>query len=262
MRRIRICLEAGCVLVTVLSITACSPQVTATLPGVVQVQTVGTAENNPRTVLIHTSETVEVVPDMAEIVYGVTTEHRDASACQQENAEKLDEILAYLKDKGYEDSSIKTTGFSLNPQYDWSGNSRKLVGYEMSTQITVTDVPMEDVGALLSQTVETGANEIQNVTYFSSTYDEAYEEALAKAVEMAQSKAETLAHAGGYQVVGIMSIVEQADSQYGRYVESGISRNSSLDAAAEKAMAVEMAVMPGEMQVTADISVEFELLPR
>lgn len=259
MRIKQICMGISCVIVAVMSVTACSPQVTATLPGVVQVQTVGTAEPEPRTVLIHTSETVEVVPDMAELVYGITTEHRDALQCQQENAQKLDKILAYLKEKGYSDSSIKTTGFALNPQYDWSGNSRQLVGYEMSTQITVTDVPIEEVGTLLSQTVEAGANEIQNVTYFSSTYDAVYEEALAKAVDLAERKAEALAHAGGYQVTGILNIVEQADGQYGRYVESGISRNSKFGAMEEAAMAADMAVMPGEMQVTADISVEFEL---
>ncbi len=258
MRKKSFCLGIVCA-AAAMSITACTPQVTATLPGVVQVHTVA---DESRSVMIHTSETVEVVPDMAEIVYGITTEHKDPSQCQQENAEKLDKILEYLKAKGYEDQSIKTTGFSLDPQYDWSGNTRKLVGYEMSTRITVTDVPMEEVGALLSQTVETGANEIQSVTYFSSTYDEAYEEALAKAVEMAQSKAEALAHAGGYQVVGILNMVEQADSQYGRYVESGISRNSQYEAAAETMAVADMAVMPGELQVTADISVEFELLPR
>ena len=95
-------------------------------------------------------------------------------------------MLAFLKDQGFEEKSIKTTGFSLDPRYDWSGNRQQLIGYEMNTQVTVTDVPIDQVGGLLSRTVESGANEIQSVIYFSSTYDEAYQEALQKAVELAK----------------------------------------------------------------------------
>ena len=45
------------------------------------------------------------------------------------------------------ETSIATSDFSLNPMYDWSGNARKLVGYEMRTQVEVSDVALDQVGS-------------------------------------------------------------------------------------------------------------------
>lgn len=252
-------LAAGCVgMAAVLS--ACTPQVSTNVPGVIRVENVDVGDEGK--VTINSSESVEVTPDMAEIIYGITTEDEDASACQQKNTEALDKVLAFLKEQGYEDKSIKTTGFSLEPRYDWSGNSQKLIGYQMNTQVTVTDVPMDDVGGLLSKTVESGANEIQNVTYFSSTYDQAYEEALKKAVELARGKAEAIAEADGRQLGKVLKVEEYNDGQYGRYTSSGINQRSMKMMDAEAAAgAADMGVMPGQMKVTANICVDFELLP-
>lgn len=252
-------LAAGCVgMAAVLS--ACTPQVSTSVPGVIRVENVDVGDEGK--VTINSSESVEVTPDMAEIIYGITTEDEDASACQQKNTEALDKVLAFLKEQGYEDKSIKTTGFSLEPRYDWSGNSQKLIGYQMNTQVTVTDVPIDDVGGLLSKTVESGANEIQNVTYFSSTYDQAYGEALKKAVELARGKAEAIAEADGRQLGKVLKVEEYNDGQYGRYASSGINQRSMKMMDTEAAAgAADMGVMPGQMKVTANICVDFELLP-
>lgn len=240
-------------------LSGCSPQLTTNVPNVIRVENVDAEQQGKIT--ISSSETVEVTPDMAEIVYGIRTEDTDASACQQKNTESLNKVLAFLKDQGFEEKSIKTTGFSLDPRYDWSGNRQQLIGYEMSTQVTVTDVPVDQVGGLLSKTVESGANEIQSVIYFSSTYDEAYEEALKKAVELAKGKAAALAQASGQELGKVVKVEEYNDNQYGRYTSSGINR--SAKAMGVEGMAsmdvAEMEVMPGQMKVTANISVEFEI---
>lgn len=248
---------AGMLAAGVLCLSACSPQVSTSMPNYIQVETV----NGAKTITIQASEAVRVAPDMAEIVYGVNTENQDAQACQQDNAKQVEAVLTYLKGQGFDEASIATSGFSLDPMYDWSGSSRVLTGYEMRTQITVSDVPMEQVGALISQTVEAGANEILSVSYLSSTYDAAYEEALAKAVSQAKAKAEAMAHAESYQVVGVESMEEYSDSQQGRYVESGAVRNMSAKAGAPGA-AMDMAVMAGEMEVTARVQVVFQIVPR
>lgn len=254
-------LVMGCVGVAAI-LSACTPQMTTNVPNVLRVENVDVGDEGK--VTVNSSESVEITPDMAEIVYGITSEDEDASACQQKNTETLNQVLAFLKEQGYEDESIKTTGFSLEPRYDWSGNTQKLVGYSMYTQVTVTDVPMEAVGGLLSKTVESGANEIQNVTYFSSTYDQAYKEALEKAVELARGKAQAIAEADGRQLGKVLRVEEYNDAQYGRYVSSGISGQSNKMmemAVAEAGGAADMGVMPGQMKVTANICVDFELLP-
>ncbi len=273
-------LTAGSVICAGMILAACAPQVTTSMPDVLTVQVVGnetgeagleqtgtagsgqTDAAEMRTVTVTAAETVKVAPDMARIIYEITTEDKDAEVCQQKNSETLDAVLAYLKDQGVEEKSIQTSDFSLNPQYEYPGNGRQvLVGYEMDTQLTVSDVPMEQVGELLTGAVSAGVSRIQDVSYYASGYDEAYDRALALAMEMAKEKAESIAHAGGCQVTDVLSVTESADRQSGRYVDSGISRNLMAKAAAEDSVA-EMAVMAGEMEIEAEITVVYRLLPR
>ena len=162
------------------SLAGCSTSVS--VPDTVRVENVGDSADGKIT--MDSSETVKIVPDMAKIVFAVTSEAKKADECQQKNTEALNSLTEYLKGQGIDEKSITTSGYSLNPQYDWSSNTRKLIGYEMQTEVTVSDVTVEQVGTLLSGGVNAGANEIYSVSYYSSGYDDAYAEALKKAVEL------------------------------------------------------------------------------
>lgn len=283
-----IIVAGGFMICACMFLAACAPQVTTSVPDVITVQMAGNetgagaasvqadAGGSPavpgsspgtnaaetRTVTVTATETVKVAPDMARIIYEITTEDKDAEVCQQKNSETLDAVIAYLKEQGVAEKSIQTSDFSLNPQYEYPGNGRQvLVGYEMDTQMTVSDVPMDQVGELLTGAVSAGVSRIRDVSYYASGYDEAYDQALALAMEMAKEKAEAIAHAGGCQVTDVLSVTESADRQSGRYVDSGISQNVMAKAAAEDSVA-EMAVMAGEMEIEAEITVVYRLLPR
>lgn len=83
---------------------------------------------------------------------------------------------------------------------------------------------------------------------------------MTKAVELARCNAEALAAASGKTLGGVFSIEEHQDNQYGRYVNAELTmgRNMSM-AVKEEAAAMDMVVEPGELQVTADITVVFEM---
>ncbi len=262
MKKRMIIAALGCLVMGSVMLSACASPVSAPVtmpefPEVIQVQTMPEQENK---VSLTSSETIEVVPDMAQVTVTIRTEEKTASACQQENTEKLDQVLEYLKGLGFEEESIETSGFSLNPRYSWANNVQKLVGYDMQTSVTVTDIPMDDVGALLTDIVEHGANEIDSVSYFSSQYDQAYNEALAKAIELSRSKGEALAAASGMKLGKVLKITEMSDNQYGRYVNADLQMTNSAMKMEAAEDAAPMEVMPGEMQVTAEITVEFELV--
>ncbi|MCC8126021.1 MAG: SIMPL domain-containing protein [Clostridiales bacterium] len=221
---------------------------------------VQSAEENNH-VTINTKETVKVTPDMAKVEFAIRTEDESAEECQQENTEKLDGLLAYLKESGVADESIQTAGFSLNPRYNWIENVRKLIGYEMTTEITVSDIEISQVGGILSGGIQAGANEIESVSYYASGYDAAYEEALTKAVQSARKKAEVIAAADNCQIKGLLSVEEYSDNQSGRYISSGLrSANAEESLSLSSYDAADMSVMAGEMEVTASIQAVFRLV--
>jgi len=132
----------------------------------------------------------------------------------------------------------------------------------MQTEVTVSDVAVDQVGTLLSNGVGNGANEIYSVSYYSSGYDDAYAEALKKAVDLARTKAEALAEASGRTLGYVVSIEEYSDSQYGRYVDGGVNlkkESAVMAAAGAEDTAADMNVMPGEMEVSANIKIVFSM---
>lgn len=246
-KRSRMILPAALFLACTAMFTGCAGSGTSAA-GTVKVENV-----ESQVISVSGSETVKVVPDMAEILYSVYSQASDAESCQTQNSTDLNRVIELLKQEGVAETSIQTSNYGMNPIYDWE-NGKSITGYEMTTRVTVSDIPLEQVGKLLSDSVDAGINSIDSVSYFSSRYDEAYDEALAKAVEAARRKAEVMAEAGGCTLGEIVSIQEFCANQQVRY-DGYTARNASakLEAAAD------MAVMPGEVEVEADITVEFAI---
>lgn len=227
-----------------IGLTACS----SATPQTVQVQT---AQKNVITAL--SSEEVKVEPDIADIIYGVRTEAADAAGCQNQNTEEVNRVLEKLKEFGIEEKSIQTSAYGLNPKYDWSSDTQNIIGYEMNTDITISDIPIADLGEILTKSVEAGINSISYINYKSSKYDEHYQEALKLAIASAKRKAQTMAEAGECSVGKVANVTEYANqssaARYSGYEENITFGSASADRAAN--------VMPGELGIEASISVDF-----
>lgn len=210
-----------------------------------------------RSVTVNSSETVSIVPDMAEVVYSVRTERSTAADCQQQNAADADQVIEQLKSLGVEEKSIQTSDFTMRPIYDYSGRTARVTGYEAETTLTVSDLKIEGLGEMLSASVASGINTVQSITYQASGYDQSYQDALTKAVDMAHRKAETLAAASDSNVGKVITIQETSGYTQARYEDTAAV--NALNARKESAMEDAAAVMPGEIDVKASVTVEYEL---
>lgn len=210
-------------------------------------------------ITVNSSEKVTVVPDIAEIVYSVRTEAKEAADCQQQNSAAVSQVIGLLTSLNVSETSIKTSDYRMNPVYDYSNNRSRVVGYEALTSLTVSDLPIDGLEQLLSQSVSTGVNTIQSITYKASRYDESYQAALAAAVKTARQKAQVLADAAGCQVGPVINIKETGGYTEERYNDSALTKQYR---SAAKMMAEEDSagsIMPGEIQVEACIVVEYAL---
>lgn len=215
----------------------------------------------PNTITVNSSEKVSVVPDMAQIVYSVRTQESAAADCQRRNAEDVTQVIGLLESLGVGEASIQTSDYSMNPVYNYSGNTQRLVGYEAVTTLTVSDLLIERLDEILSGSVSSGINTVQSVTYMASGYDESYEEALKRAVDSAHKKAQALAAASGVSVGKALRIEETSgysDGRYTDYARSGMANSyayAKMEATADTA-----GFLAGEISVEAKIVVEYELV--
>ena len=213
------------------------------------------------TITVNSSEKVAVIPDIAEIVYAVRTEAGDAASCQQKNMEDVAKVVELLTSLGVEESSIQTSDYYMYPVYNYSGNTQRITGYEASTSLSVSRLPLDNLGEILAKSVSAGINNIQSITYQSSQYDQAYSDALKLAMESARGKALALAEAGGCSLGAVAGIKENSNYSEARYTDNALSSKMRSTAAKEELMAdMEDSlsnVMPGEVQVEVNITVEY-----
>lgn len=231
-----------------IALSACSQ---AAIPDTIKVQN---TEN--QVIMVQSTETVKVVPDIAEITLAVYTQAADAKSCQDQNKKDLENALKVLESAGVEKTSIQTSNYGLEPVYDWN-TGKDITGYEMNTNITVSDIPIDTAGTLITSCVEAGINRIQSVDYLSSNYDASYQEALKKAMESAKQKAQAIAEAGGAALGSVVHVEEYSSSQQARY--NGYQRTAAT-ARAVMDTAAAIAVEPGQIGVEARISVNYEIV--
>lgn len=225
-----------------------------------QIPSVSSSVSNVNSISVNSSEKVTVVPDIAQVEYSVRTEAGDAAACQQKNTEAVSQVIELLKTLNVDEASIQTSDYYMNPVYNYSGNTPRVTGYEAVTTLTVSDLPIDGLDEILSQSVSNGINTIRSITYQASKYDESYQQALTTAVESAHRKAEALADAAGCQVGSVINIRETSGYSQERYSDYALTGRYAA-AKQEMSMAMEdsAGIMPGEIQVEASIVVEYQI---
>lgn len=105
------------------------------------------------TITVNSSESVCVIPDIAQIVYSVRTEAKTAGDCQQQKATAVSKVIELLKSLGVEETSIQTSDYYMHPIYNYSNNTAKVTGYEASTSLTVSaakeEALMDTAGSMM-----------------------------------------------------------------------------------------------------------------
>lgn len=182
-----------------------------------------------------------VAPDEATVTAGAHTQAASASDALAQNAKLMNAVVAALKAAGGE--NLQTQQVSLYPQTDDHG---QVTGYVADNSVSAR-ARIAAAGALVDAAVGAGANTVSGPSLGVSDRDARYRDALAKAVEDARRKAETLAKAGGFGVGPVSSVTEGAS-------ESGpqpFLASAKRDAATP--------IEPGTQDVTADVTVTFRI---
>ena len=248
------------------------------------VVTSGEGGQQMNTITVNATAEVKVVPDRASIQVGVTTQGATADEAEAANAQLMDAVLAALSEQGVAEDSVQTAWTNLSPMYGfaddpvayseepvaddeafvettgaytevWNVGGNDIVGYEMTTELSVSDLTVEQVGAVIQAVVNAGANQVDGVSYYSSTYDEAYAEALGQAVENARPKGETIASAAGVSLGNVVQVTEGYQNRMYNYQQVTYAEEDAAEAGSAKAIAV----APGTVSIEATVTVTYAI---
>lgn len=153
----------------------------------------------------------KVEPDAAVVVLSVVTQNTQAITAQQENARKSEAVANAIKNTAGPNAEIKTSDYSLQPQYDYRDNSLpKIIGYNARNAVIVTMSELKNVGAVIDAASTAGANSIDNVSFILRQTSPARGQALADATHQAMNKAQSIAQALGGRVSRVIEENESA----------------------------------------------------
>ncbi|MBP1927652.1 uncharacterized protein YggE [Methanolinea mesophila] len=211
---------------------------------------------SPDVKTISTSATGEVLatPDRADVYLGVQTENADVMTAQQENAQIMNKVVDAILATGVPKENIQTTGYSVYPVYDQSSNlfGQKVKYYQVTNtvQVTLTDVGM--TGAVIDAAIAAGANQVQNIAFSLSPEKEQSlrNEVLTEAVTRTRADADAVAAALGVTIIGVQ------DATVGSYYPPVMYRSVNAGAA-DMSAAVPTPVEPGQVTVSATVSVNY-----
>ncbi len=198
---------------------------------------------------------IEVKPDRARVSFGVETTGKTAVEAQQENNILMNRVIERLKDGGFLEENMQTRNLSVVPQYNYAEENRKepeIIGYLASNEISlqVTDVRL--VGKSIDLAIEAGANEVRGVQFSLNNEREVRNQALELAVRDAKSQADAVAAVLGMEVNRIRTV-----RIGGVYLPRPVYMEGM--GAAEEAKMLQAPIMPGNITVSAQVFIVYEL---
>lgn len=205
------------------------------------------------------------VPDTATFSFSVVSDKATVAEAQAEATTKANAVTAYLKEQGVDEKDIKTTDYSVYPQYDYQQSAcptsgycppgrQVLRGYEVRQTTTVKVRDTKKAGDLLAGVGGKGATEVSQLNFTFDDQDKVQNDARAKAIADAKTKADTLAKQLGVSIVRVVSFNE---SGYNPYVGYAYGKGAAMDSAVAPQAAPEISV--GQNKVTNDVTVVYEI---
>lgn len=218
----------------------------------------------PATITVEGSGEVVAVPDVATFSFSVEAEAATAEEAQAVSAEKMNAILAYLKEAGVAETDIKTTNYNLYPKYRYEERICNGFGYcppgeqiqdgfTVSQMVSVKVRKTDEAGGLIAGVGEREATNISGLNFTIDDTDALKEQAREQAIANARAKAEVLAENLGVKITGLAGYYENSP-MYGY----GDDEHFAIETRAMDAMAAPE-LPAGEQETTVTVSITYEV---
>jgi uncharacterized protein len=199
--------------------------------------------------------TLTVKPDQARLDISVVTQAEHAQPAAAENAQKLDAVLAELRQLLGPEADIKTINYSLNPSYRYpkQGGTPTIMGYTANNTVQVKTNDLAQIGKIIDTAMQSSANRIESLRFTLQDEQAVYTQALSAATTRARAKAEAMAAALGLRIVRVLAAEEG-----GLPPRPVLAR--AMEARAAPASA-ETPIEPGTIEVRATVGLTVEIAP-
>ena len=233
----------GCLCILALSTFVCgqAPSVTAL----------------PNTIYVGADGKFETAPDTALVQFNISAQADTAKDAYELASKQAEATRQVLRTNGIDVKSAEVGFFSLNPQYNWKDAKHRIIGYQVTTSVSVKLKDFSKIGPVTQQLADASVGESQSLSYTLESIDEAKGKAVADAYRRARASAQALANASG-RTLGELTYAS-VDTFENIRLMAYAPRAKAMTAMSAQAPAPTEEFSPQNVTVTAHVNAMFAL---
>src|SRR5207245_5263109 len=151
----------------------------------------------PNSVFAGADGKYEAAPDTALLQFNIPRQSETPKAAYEQASKEAEQTRQILRSTGVEPKAAEIGYYSIQPVYDWKNPKRKLVGYRVTTSVSLKLKDSSKIGPITQQLADADVSQSQSVNYTLENIDEAKSKAVEDAYRHARAALETVARASG-----------------------------------------------------------------
>jgi uncharacterized protein YggE len=154
----------------------------------------------PNTIIAGADGRFEAEPDLAILQFMIAAQDSTADAVFSRASKAAEQFRTALKQNGVDPKSAELSHYALQPMYDWKSPKHKIVGYRVTSNVTLQLKDFTKIAPLTQSLAGIEDTENQSVSYDLDDVTAAKQRAAEDAFRKARAYADTVAKAGGRNV--------------------------------------------------------------
>jgi hypothetical protein len=211
-------------------------------------QTTGT--DGPPVIVTEGRAVLKRAPNLAWVTVAAETRATTPAEAQDQAAQAMTTVQRAIAAAGIPDSAVRTTGYSLQPDVQYTDGRSRVRGYIARNQIEVRVDDLSRLGAVLDAAGGSGATNMSGLRFDLAERASVEREALRLAVEDAMARASAIA-AGANASVGLVVRIDEQRQQP--------DMPRPMMAMRAEAAQADTPVSPGEIEIEARVTLTVEI---
>jgi uncharacterized protein len=210
----------------------------------------------PNSIYVGADGKFESAPDTAVIQFNISVQEDSPQNAYQHASKEAEQVRQVLHANGIEPKSANLGFLTVQPVYDWKNPRQKVIGYRVTTDVTLKLKDFSKIGPITQQLADANVSETQTLNYTLENMDEAKNRAVEDAYRRARNSADAIARASG-RSIGELSYASVDTFENPRIVAPRMAR--AMSAMANAAPAPTEEFTPQTVTVTAHVNALFNL---
>lgn len=215
-----------------------------------------TVTAQPNAVYVGADGKFETPPDTALIQFNISAQADTAKDAYDQAAKQAEAARQVLRANGIDPKVAQVGFFSVTPRYNWKDVKHKIIGYQVTTSVSIKLKDFSKIGPITQQLADASVGDSQSLSYILDSTEEAKSKAVADAYRRARASAQALADASGRRV-GELSYAS-VDTYENVHVVAPM-RAMKVGMMAEAAPAPTEEFSPQDVTITAHVNALFSL---